>query len=504
VRAVVVLIAMGAALVSASVVHGQSAVTTADLGVTQGVSNANPNVGDTVSFTVTLTDHGPGTATSVTVSDKLPAGLSFVAATPSQGTYVATTGVWTVGTVTTGVPQTLVVQATVASPAPHTNTAKVLHSGVPDPSAANNAASATVTPQQADLALAEVANHTTPNVGDTIAFTLTLTDKGPRPATNVTVTDLLPTGLSFVSAVPSQGTYNHTSGIWTVGTITTGNAPTLELSATVVSASTITNTATVTHADQYDPKTTNNSASVAVHPLRADLGLTATVAKPKPNVGDAVVLTVVVTNHGPAAATGVAVADLLPSGLAFVSAAPTRGTYDPGTGEWAIGSVAVGASATLALHATVVSPDPQTNTASVAHADQFDPTASNNTASATEQPQQANLVLTQLISDPTPSVGETVLYTITVTNAGPDAASAVTVSEVLPSGLSLVSASASRGAYKSGTWTVGSIPAGTAVTLALHVQITAPGTYSNTATVSHADQFDPDVSNNSATLTISV
>ena len=63
------------------------------------VSNPTPNVGDTITFTVTLSNTGPNTATNVQVTDVLPAGLTFVSATASQGTYDSATGVWTVGTV---------------------------------------------------------------------------------------------------------------------------------------------------------------------------------------------------------------------------------------------------------------------------------------------------------------------------------------------------------------------------------------------------------------------
>jgi uncharacterized repeat protein (TIGR01451 family) len=59
----------------------------------------------------------------------------------------------------------------------------------------------------ADLALAKSVNDPIPNVGDTVTFTVTLTDLGPDAATTVRVTDLLPTGLTFVSVTPSQGTY---------------------------------------------------------------------------------------------------------------------------------------------------------------------------------------------------------------------------------------------------------------------------------------------------------
>ena len=54
--------------------------------------------------------------------------------------------------------------------------------------------------------------------GDTITFTVTLTNNGPDDATGVTLVDPLPTGLTFVSATP-PGTYNSLTGLWTVGTV---------------------------------------------------------------------------------------------------------------------------------------------------------------------------------------------------------------------------------------------------------------------------------------------
>jgi uncharacterized repeat protein (TIGR01451 family) len=482
------------------------AVTGADLGVTQGVSNATPNVGDTVTFTVTLTNHGPASATTVTLYDKLPSGLNFVSASPSQGSYAPATGVWTVGTLTNGASATLGLQATVTVSSPRTNIGRVLHSGATDPNAANNSSAATETPQLSDLGLSQVVSNAKPNVGDTITFTVTLTDKGPKTATNVAVTDSLPAGFSFVFASPSQGSYSSGTGVWTVGTVMTSAPQTLSIGATVIAPTPPANKATITHADQFDPSTLNNTASATVHPQQADLRVTQTVDKPHPNVGDTVTFTITLLDAGPSAATNVQVDDLLPAGISFNSATPSQGSYSSGTGVWNIGAVAYGSAKRLLIQGTVVSPNPATNTATVSHSDQFDPNSSNNGASTLVQPQLANLAIAQFISDSTPSVGDTVLYTLTLTNAGQDAATHVTVSDFLPAGLTLVSATASRGTYTSGTgtWTVGTLSAGTAVTLALHVHVASSGTHSNTATVSHSDQFDPDVSNNSATLTISV
>jgi len=206
----------------------------ANLTITKSVSNPTPNVGDTITFTVTLTNSGSSNATNVQVTDQLPSGLTFVNATPSQGTYNSTTGVWTVGTVDTVNPQTLQLLATVATASPKTNTATVTAADPPTPTGAS--ANVTVTPQVADLSIAKTVSNSTPNVGDTIVFTVSLSNSGPNAATNVTAQDQLPAGLTLVSSSPSQGTYNPAPpGTWTVGTVAAGATATLTLTATVVS-----------------------------------------------------------------------------------------------------------------------------------------------------------------------------------------------------------------------------------------------------------------------------
>src|SRR5262249_47139174 len=209
------------------------------------------------------------------------------------------------GTVTKPVAQTLSIRARVDSPDARTNTASISHADQFDPNTGNNSDDATETPQQSDLALTKAVSNATPNVGDTITFMITLTNNGPDPATNVRETDLLPAGLTVVSATPSQGTYIAATGIWSAGTVTTTAAQTLLIRARVVSPSTQTNTTNISHADQFDPETANNSASATETPQRSDLALAKTVSSATPNVGDNITFTVTLTNNGPDAATSV-------------------------------------------------------------------------------------------------------------------------------------------------------------------------------------------------------
>jgi uncharacterized repeat protein (TIGR01451 family) len=475
-----------------------------DLALTKTVSDATPNVGGTITFTVTLTNNGPDAATNVQVTDLLPAGLTFVSATPSQGSYNSGSGLWTVGTVATTATPTLHIQATVVSPNAETNTATISHSDQFDPDSGNNSGNATVTPQQSDLALTKTVSDATPNVGDTVSFTVTLTNNGPDAATNVQVTDLLPAGLTFVSATPSQGSYNSGSGLWTVGAVATTAMPTLQIQATVVSPNAETNTATISHADQFDPNTGNNSGNTTVTPQQADLALSKTVSNATPNVGDTITFTVTLTNHGPDPATNVQVSDLLPAGLTFVSSTPSQGSYSRGTGLWTVGTVAANATPTLQIQATVVSPNAQTNTATISHSDQFDPDSGNNTGSATETPQQSDLALSKTVSNATPNVGDTITFTVTLTNNGPDAATGVQVTDLLPAGLTFVSSTPSQGSYSSvtGVWTVGAVGKAATPTLQIQAMVVSPSAETNTTTISHADQFDPDTGNNNASATV--
>ena len=456
------------------------------------MSDPTPNVGEQISFTITLTNAGPSAATGVQVTDLLPAGVTFVSATPSQGTYTPGSGLWNVGTVTTAAPQTLTIVATVVSPAAQTNTAAVSHSDQFDPNAGNNTASASETPQRADLLISKSVSDATPNVGDTITFTLTVANSGPDTATGVTVADLLPAGVTFVSSNPGQGTYNNLTGVWTVGTVALAATPILTVTATVNAPGQIVNSATV-DGDQFDPNLGNNTASASATPQVADLALAKTVSNPTPNVGDTITFTVTLTDAGPSAATGVQVTDLLPAGLTFVSDSPSQGTYTPGNGVWTVGAVTPGTPQTLMIVATVVSPTAQTNTAAIGHSDQFDPNAGNNTASATETPQQADLAVSKSVSDPTPNVGDTITFTVTVSNGGPNSATGVVLADLLPAGLSYVSNTPGQGSYNpaSGLWSVGTVAAG-AQTLTLGTsRVDSPIARANTAGVSHADQFDP-------------
>ena len=130
------------------------------------------------------------------------------------------------------------------------------------------------------------------------------------------------------------------------------------------------------------------------------------------------------------------------------------------------------------------------------------------TVSVTPIPIGADLSLEKTVDNATPSEGDTIIYTITLTSNGPGDATGVEITALLPPGLTYVTDN-SGGAYDSdtGIWNVGSLPSGALAILEITVTVdtgTAGTTITNTAAVTDSDQPDPDNINNSAGIDISI
>ena len=424
-----------------------------DLTVTKTASTNRPNIGASVAYTITVTNKGAYVAGLVQLTDLLSAGLTFSSATPSSGTYNSTNGLWDIGSITNGGPQvTLTINATVNTNMfgqSITNTASITRMNRPDTNTADNTASAVMTVQTIDLGVTKSVNNSQPPQGGSITYTVVLTNHGPDAATSVIVTDVLPTGVTFSNATPSQGTYTNTTGLWTVGTVLNGGSATLQITATVntnTSGSYITNTVTVTSADQVDTNTVNNTASATILVQSADLGVTKTVDNPTPNPSNTVTYTIAITNLGPTAATGVIVKDMLTNGLSFSGYSTSQGTYTNSNGIWAVGAIGLSNGATLSITATVTVTTigaVLTNTATITAADQPDPNTNNNASTATVTVSGLNVTKSSsVVGSVTP--GSNITYTIVISNASASVYSGITVTDAIPSGVSYVANSATN------------------------------------------------------------
>ena len=108
----------------------------------------------------------------------------------------------------------------------------------------------------------------------------------------------------------------------------------------------------------------------------------------------------------------------------------------------------------------------------------------------------ADLELTKTASKTSLTVGETIVYTLTLINKGPDAASGIRVTDVAPAGISFGQETPSAGNYNNntGTWSVDALSRGSEATLTIVGTTTQPGNITNTAEVIASDQHDPDSS----------
>lgn len=493
----------------------------ADLSITKTVNNMYPAVEENVTYTITVTNSGPDNVSAAQVVDLLPTGLFFVSSSASQGSYDPITGLWTIGNINVGGSATLSIIALVdISLAGQTvvNTATVSDPYVSDVYQVHNAASATIFVKPlADLSITKLVDNTNPAVGEVVTYTIIVTNAGPDTAFDISVVDQLPAGVSYVASAPSQGTYNPSTGIWGVGALANGASATLLLSASInfsAAGQTIVNTATVLDAYTPDIYSGGNTAQASLTVKQdAELVITKQVSEPRPIVGQVITYTVTVTNRGPNTALSVIVNDLLPVGLAYVSSSPSQGTYDQLTGEWTVGSISNGASATMLLFAQVAAGTESqtiTNTATVFDAYVGDIYSGNNSASASITVIPAtNLSITKTVDYPNPKVGDMITFSLHVANLGPTVALDVMVSDVLPTGLSYLSSTASQGSYSvlDGTWTIGTLAASSTATLQIvaSVDLSAAGqTITNTATVFDPYTGDPYRENNTASATLVV
>ena len=116
----------------------------ADLTVAKSVTPSSPSPGSVITYTITLSNQGPSQATSVVLTDTLPAGISYKSASSSQGSYTPANGRWDVGTLSYGSNTVLMISATVDEESlgkTITNVIEGLSSSIPDYNLSNNTAS---------------------------------------------------------------------------------------------------------------------------------------------------------------------------------------------------------------------------------------------------------------------------------------------------------------------------------------------------------------------------
>ncbi len=357
-------------------------------------SGPNPVIlGNTLTYSMSVTNNGPNTATGVSLSQTLPSTVQIVSTSSSQGLVTTNAGntlTCNLGTLIVGGTATVTVTVFPEVAGTIFSTATV-GAQETDFNLANNTETVSTLVQSpaADLALTLAASPNPALVGGLLNYTITVTNNGPSTASGVVVTNTLPLNVSLVSANSSQGTSFSVSNlvICTLGTLLKGSNATANIQVRTLNTGTIT-ASSVVSAIQTDPAPTNNSASVTttVTPA-ADLSL-AMSGPPSVIIGSNATYQVTVQNLGPSPATGVTVNDTLPGGVTVVSVTNAQGTFSVTNGVvtcFMTNTLAAGATATVTITVNTAPLSGQVpltvaNTAGVT-ANQADPFSGNNNAS---------------------------------------------------------------------------------------------------------------------------
>lgn len=434
---------------SASTVVGQ-----ADIRVTKAGSTSAAT-GDSLRYIITTTNLGPNTASAVVVTDTLPAGVTLVRATRGA-TLNGTALTWPALNLTNGqVVRDTVVVMTPGVISTITNMAAAT-AATYDPVPSNNdgslAAGRVVTNVAAaatDLTVTKVAGGSFA-VGSNGNYTITVSNQGGTSSGNITVTDTLPTGLTYVSATGAAWTFNAVGQVVTATysgpALAAGASASFTLTTSIAAAAipSVTNRAWVSGGGDTNPA--NNGSGDVVTALAGiiDLAIAKTSA-PGFTVGVNGTYTITVTNTGSATTSGtITVHDTLPAGITFVSGAGSGWSVNHSAGVVvATYPSALAASASAAFTLTVA---PQagavpsvTNKAVVSGGAQT--YFANDTARVTTAV-SGFVDLSVAKSSSAFTQWAPGAYTITVTNAGASASSdMVTVVDTLPTGVAYLSGS---------------------------------------------------------------
>ena len=457
----------------------------ADLSLTKTVSDTNPNTDDEVQYTLTAHNAGPDDATGVTIHDSFPAGLDFLDASPGcdiqSGTVTCDLGTLASGdstAVTIDARTTAAISGTVVG-----NLATVSGNEL-DPIPANNQASATITVRPlVDLKLTKVASNPTPAAGGPVSYTLTLVNNGPSPATSVTITDPLPSGLSFLSASAGQGSCSASGQTVTcqLGSLAPGGTAIATVTVRVAASDSglsLQNTATAMAAQPIArPELLSSTAlirpsagpgppapapSAGARPPTADLAVTKTVNHAAGRTGVPLKYTIRVTNHGPATAARPIVTDAFSKSVKLVSIHTVSGSCSRQHGlVCQLRSIPSGATDTITVIATPISIGSLRNSTTV-RSTTADPKPANNLAHVTTsvRPGPAALRLTKTASTTRVVAGQTFSFTIAVRSLGPEPALKVQVCDRLGAGMVFTATDQATFKHGNACWTIASLAKG--------------------------------------------
>ena len=398
------------------------------------VNISNPNFGDNVTYTVTVTNDGIGDAKDVVVRDVLGEGLKFISATGNYSFDEATRTITWIVDLAKGESKVFSVIATVSGYGNVTNSLVV----------GNKTTGVNVTVPEINPD--KTVDNEIPNFGDNVTYTVKVTNDGIGDANNVVITDVLDKGLKFLNAT-GNFTYDEKTGIitWIVD-LAKGETKTFNVNVTVLGYGVLPNTVAVGNKTAVRNITVPEIISVKE------------VNSSDIHIGDEITYTITVSNPGKINAANVVIRDILPEGLKFINAS-NGGVYDPVTGiiTWIL-NITANSTVDLTADVCVNKSGNITNTVNVG----------NKTSNCTIESGDIVDLEIHIVADKSEIyVGDNVVYTVTVINNGPSDAINTIANILIPNALSIFSYNATKGTFDitSGNWSIGNLTNGEKVVL---------------------------------------
>ena len=424
----------------------------------------------TAEYSVTITNSGDSTATNVTLTDELPAGLTFISSDPAASGSDGSTVTWSLGDIAPSESMTVTMMLSAANVGEQINTATAVSTeGI----TGQDTQLTSIIP--GSLQLAKVAPAETIS-GDDLTYEITVTNDGAGALTSVVLTDILPAGLTYVSSSPEASVGADGTVSWLIDALDSEGSQTVSLVATTGEPGEVVNTTT---AESSEGASATAQATTLV--TQSDLAITKTPDNDSTLLGQSTVFTIAVTNNGNAIASNVVVADALPAAFQQVTSTPEGSFGEDGSLQWTIASIEPGATETITLTTTAAEAGTHVNTVT---ATDRGVTVS---AEATVNVLQPSVSLSKTGGAALYVEGERT-YTITATNAGTANLTGVTITDNIPAEMSYVS-SDSNGAVADGvvTWSIGNLDVAQSVSVNVTLRGDSVGEVINTANVTSAE-----------------
>ena len=346
----------------------------ADLDISVGATPNPVLIGGTLTYSITVRNGGPSTASTPIVSLTIPNGLVFDQSasnvSPSQVTLSGNTLSVALNAINAGDASTFTLGFSPTQPGLITSTFTVSNPSDVDTNPSNDTASSTVAVAPSNLAVSVVAPNGALGIGTPATFQIVVTNNGPGSAPNVALANVFTPGLGTFNGlsfsrdgITAQNTNNTINA--SIGTLAPNETVVITVGFIPAKSGVLTTTNQVTTTG-FDPDTTNNTATSTSLLSPVNLVVTTTTTPGPVLLGQPVTYLVTVTNQGPANATNVILTNVVPAGVTSVIVGLGQQIINQNNPVVLnLGDLASGSSTTVALTVTPTSTGTATNTASV-------------------------------------------------------------------------------------------------------------------------------------------